>query len=727
MRMRIAATALWAILQVGVIASPTPVFEYRFPASYSGPTTPRAVVDQSPTGHDAIFDNAGAGTLEDDRPDGFDGALMSVSGSNGCHGATAAVDLLDTAAVDAAGGFMMEMWFQWEGTYTDSRKLIDYAGTEHLGTRGGNIEFTLSDGASRLAHPIVSGRWYHVIAVFDSSGHSAEPDPSNPGEQRILGDAYLYVDRELVDSATDVWKSGFGDSLDRPIGINRWAGGGADYFQGKMFHPSVHLGVDPPEPADPDFDEDGLPTPWEIIHGLDPHDDGSIDPDNGARGDPDGDGLPNDEEFQLGSSPVDAQDPDGRAWRARPEKTGLMIISCHPDDEGIFFGGVYPYYTQVRQVPTVGISMTSGDWQQVPEIRESEFRDAAWTYGLRNPPIFPRFKDYPTATLDQTWDVWADGVMDGDDIAEGRERAGRTLAYWMRRYRPDVVLTHDFGGEYGHNNHKATALATADAVLLAADPAEDIGDLPAWQVKKFYVHRYGTNPLFHDHFDEVSIDTDGDGIPDKTPVDVANDGLDLHVSQGSPNVSTVHASGEVSASWAPHPGEWWGLYSSTVGPDTIEPDFVAPDPDNNPTTYSGWARGDFFENLTVFPDSDYDGLPDAWELAHFPDLAAADPAADDDGDRRDNLDEFAAGLDPRVADRIDLSIAPAGTSLSFVVPEASGPGYEGLVRRYELRFSPDLDDWSTIVAEGVGDGTSTDFGIPPGSPRGFYRLVLTVE
>ncbi|MGC6457853.1 MAG: lamin tail domain-containing protein [Akkermansiaceae bacterium] len=53
-----------------------------------------------------------------------------------------------------------------------------------------------------------------------------------------------------------------------------------------------------------DNDGDGLPNSWEIYHGLDPNDDGSVDPDQGASGDPDGDGKTNLEEYEARSHPT---------------------------------------------------------------------------------------------------------------------------------------------------------------------------------------------------------------------------------------------------------------------------------------------------------------------------------------------------------------------------------------------------------------------------------------
>ncbi|QHI69520.1 PIG-L deacetylase family protein [Tichowtungia aerotolerans] len=393
-----------------------------------------------------------------------------------------------------------------------------------------------------------------------------------------------------------------------------------------------------------DSDGDGLPDRWEFDYGLNPNDGGTFNFDDGDLGDPDDDGLQNHQEYSLGSDPLVDE------WKSRPEKARLMVINAHPDDEAIFFGGAIPYYTQVRQLPTIVISMTSGLVSET-EIHEAEFRSACWAYGLRNQPVFARFyNNVWNASLDETWDTWADGVLDGDDITEGQALAAETLTYWIRRYQPDVVVTHDLEGEYGHSDHIATAITATNAVQLAAD-TNYVDGLQPWQVKKLYLHMYPTNQLFHDFWQDVSIDTNADATADITPMDAADIGLAFHVYQGTPtNASTVYAVNETSdAGWEPYPSEWWGLVSSTVGADTAT-SFTAPDADNVEISYVGWARGDFFEHITVFADSDYDQLPDDWELAHFPSLEAADPDADPDGDGLDNAAEFGAGTNPALSD-----------------------------------------------------------------------------
>lgn len=240
-RLIVTASLLLAFTASQSLAALIPVFEYSFPASYDGSSS--AINDLSSANNDATMWGDGTPGLIDDRPAGFDASLMSISGNGGGHGTTDAIDLLNTTAVEANGGFTMDVWFKWEGTYTSVRKIIDYAGTESLRTQDSEIRFGLSDSGTVLSHPIVGGQWYHAVAEFDTTGQTKEADPNYAGDFRILGQARLYIDDQLVDSSNGlVYKSGFGDSLNRKTGLNQWPQGG-DWNQGSIFNPQVSLGV----------------------------------------------------------------------------------------------------------------------------------------------------------------------------------------------------------------------------------------------------------------------------------------------------------------------------------------------------------------------------------------------------------------------------------------------------------------------------------------------------
>jgi hypothetical protein len=94
-------------------------------------------------------------------------------------------------------------------------------------------------------------------------------------------------------------------------------------------------------------------------------------------------------------------------------------------------------------------------------------------------------------------------------------------------------------------------------------------------------------------------------------------------------------------------------------------------------------------------DSDGDGIPDDWELAHgFAPNDAQDATLDADGDGMTNLQEYLAGTDPRdAASRFFLTAAASsdnGISLSFNTAPGMG---------YVIEYTTDLgaDSWTAFL------------------------------
>ena len=84
-------------------------------------------------------------------------------------------------------------------------------------------------------------------------------------------------------------------------------------------------------------------------------------------------------------------------------------------------------------------------------------------------------------------------------------------------------------------------------------------------------------------------------------------------------------------------------------------------------------------------DTDGDGLPDEWELAHFGDLTTASATSDFEGDGTSDLAEYVAGTSPTdPTDSLTASISQNGAQFHASVTNrpASGAGYAGLARRY---------------------------------------------
>lgn len=171
----------------------------------------------------------------------------------------------------------------------------------------------------------------------------------------------------------------------------------------------------------------------------------------------------------------------------------LMCLTAHPDDESLGFGGTLARYASegVEVSLVVGTRGERGRYgdgsrphpgpDRLGEIREKELRAAASVLGVTH----VRFLDYLDAELDR---------------ADPREAAGK-IARHVRELRPQVVITFDPFGGYGHPDHIAISQLALAGVMRAASPEEpaasddeatepddepDGSDLAPHQVSKFY-------------------------------------------------------------------------------------------------------------------------------------------------------------------------------------------------------------------------------------------------
>jgi LmbE family N-acetylglucosaminyl deacetylase len=170
----------------------------------------------------------------------------------------------------------------------------------------------------------------------------------------------------------------------------------------------------------------------------------------------------------------------------------ILAVRPHPDDEVTGTGGITAYYGR-RGVPVGVLTCTLGEEGEIHDldldpdearprlgqIRERELRASCEVLGVKE----LRLLGYRDSGMDGTEankhpQAFCNAPLD--------EAAGRVAAV-IRELRPQVVVTENERGTYGHPDHVTCHKVTVRAVDMAADPAFVTEGSAPWDVQRLFV------------------------------------------------------------------------------------------------------------------------------------------------------------------------------------------------------------------------------------------------
>ena len=237
-----------------------------------------------------------------------------------------------------------------------------------------------------------------------------------------------------------------------------------------------------------------------------------------------------------------------QVWQPTEEKADILFLSTHPDDELIFFGGAIPTYAveQQRKVVVAYFSRSN-------TTRSSELLNGLWHMGVRTYPVIGNFKD-----------SYAKNLKAAYKSAGGKGKVNEWIVGLYRQYKPEVVVTQDTNGEYGHKQHMMIADAAQNCIALAANEDEFTASTIAygtWQVKKLYLHLYPENQITFDWTIPLK------SMNGATGIELAEEAYTLHKTQASSGMS-------VTETGTKYDNRVFGLAFTTVGEDVRKDDFL---------------------------------------------------------------------------------------------------------------------------------------------------------
>lgn len=273
--------------------------------------------------------------------------------------------------------------------------------------------------------------------------------------------------------------------------------------------------------------------------------------------------------------------PEGvQVWNPPHDgQTDLMLMATHGDDDQLFFAGLLPLYAGERGYNVQVVYMT--DHRNTTRERTHEMLNGLWAVGVDAYPVFGSFLDFRLDSLNDTYWQY-------EQLGTTKEELQSFVVEMVRRFKPQVVVAHDFEGEYGHGMHMVyvdlltMSLDVVTNETLFPESAEKYG---TWEIPKTYVHLYKENPIVIDY--DIPLESFG-GM---TAFNVTQQyGFTCHKSQHKWQQFMGYLYGyNRQITKATQIEEYspceFGLYNTTVGPDVKCDDFM-----ENITSYNEQTR-----------------------------------------------------------------------------------------------------------------------------------------
>jgi len=168
----------------------------------------------------------------------------------------------------------------------------------------------------------------------------------------------------------------------------------------------------------------------------------------------------------------------------------LLAVLAHPDDETFGMGGTLALYAR-QGVDVYLICATRGEvgemdpkflrgFNSIAERREAELRCAAEQLGLKG----VIFLDYRDSGMVGSPENNHPQVLASQPL----EQVAAEVTGFIRRLKPQVVITFDPIGGYRHPDHIVMHQATVRAFEHAGDESYRLDDLEPFKPQKLYYH-----------------------------------------------------------------------------------------------------------------------------------------------------------------------------------------------------------------------------------------------